>query len=63
MSRPNPPGVIDTTFYEDEPLTDVEIENLRALYGRKRDQFNPLARRLIVTIVTLREQVKRMVLR
>ncbi len=37
----------------DKPLTDEEIDHIEALY-KTSAQFNTMARRLIVTIVSLR---------
>ncbi len=41
----------------DKPLTDEEIDHIEALY-KTSAQFNTMARRLIVTIVSLRADLR-----
>ena len=42
----------------DTPFTDEEIDRTERLYKENRDQFNAMARRLIVTIVGLRAELR-----
>jgi hypothetical protein len=43
---------------KDEPLTDQEIDTIDRLYKENQEQFNTMARRLIVTIVGLRAELR-----